>query len=179
MRIRRLAAWALVPAAAIGAVMAPIGATAGGLGGDMTIDPTEVEVGPDTTEVAVSGTGCVISHKYDHDEATLTTTTPGSVDLTLNDPDGVTQDTAGPIAAAADGTWNSTLTLPANPQTGTWSVDGTCNVTLDCQGCSSAARRFVRTGAFLTYSTQFLLVTEAAVEDDAAEAIEAQPTFTG
>jgi len=174
MNIRRIAAWAVVPVAVVGAVLAPTGATAGGA--SMTIDPTEVEAGPDTTEVAVNGTGCFQDLKVNHDEATLTGGVGGWVDLTLKDPDGVTQDTAG------DGTWNSTLTLPANPQTGTWSVDGTCSFDAIVCGagvCGGNARRFVRTGPFIIYNTQVLVVTEAAAEPAAAEAVEAQPTFTG
>ena len=180
MRIRRFAAWAAIPAAVIGALLAPTGATAGGLP-TMTIDPTEVEVGPDTTEVAVTGTGCVQEREYE--DLAPVSLTPGVVDVTLKDPDGVTQDTADDGSIGEDGIWETGLTLPANPQIGTWSVDAVCTINGEvcADECGTAARRFVRTGPFITYDTQFLEVTAAEVAADDAEAdvIEAEPTFTG
>jgi len=125
----------------------------------ITVGPTaSVPGGP----VTISGTGCFLEIVAGGVGAAAGT--PGTVTGTI----GFTPPLAfGPVTAAADGTWSTSVVVPAGTPAGSYAVNATCTLPIIPVGAASGEVTASASGTF-SYPTRSLTI-----------AIAASPKFTG
>ena len=133
----------------------------------LQVAPTAAVAGETVT---ISGTGCITDEPNEQGVAAAATTpgvVTGNVAFTPPVP-------FGPINAAADGTWSTTIVVPPGTPAGTYAVNATCTLPVTRPGAEVSSQA---SGTF-QYAPGSLTIAVPAVAAPAV-AVPAAPSFTG